>query len=630
MDIKKRSDETRMAIHSRQDILRKGLAAKRATQDTRRQFQRTATFIADQPDEQMEPEGYAADTGMNVFRNEMSDVANRFNRQGKRSTAETYRNIREARRKQGESRFRNSIDEKQGLESSYFEQKQGSPASRNGIKRDIQNTKDSIKPDTSIARNNIKQDTVITKNSIKWDGQSSKNSIKSDSQISVTGVKQGNRTVRNGTKRDIRSLEAGTKQDILTLPRKATLQNQMKEYSKTRLVNQKMTSTLKPGGILFRVSTAPNRAKVVAVRLKNSLKAIIQSTKALLNGAFAAGWLAVMLVVMVSMVGALANTPLGLFFSGGTSKVSMTSIIREINRDFETEIENLKAAYVYDELVMNGRKSIWKDVLTVYAVRTSMDNPSDTEQSQTVSMITEENKEILKEIFWTMNTISASTEVVTYAVDPESQGPGSDQMNAEPEYKEKTVLTIDILHLTAEQMAEIYEFTEEQKTAMEELGKDEYDELWTMLLYGTSGGYDDILQVAMSQLGNEGGEPYWSWWGYTSRVDWCAIFVSWCANECGYLEKDLFPKFQGVGTGLNWFKERGQFRDNMYEPMPGDIIFFDWADDGFDGLGDHVGIVERVGNGLVWTVEGNRTDSVSQGVYSLGSLVIIGYGVIID
>ena len=165
---------------------------------------------------------------------------------------------------------------------------------------------------------------------------------------------------------------------------------------------------------------------------------------------------------------------------------------------------------------------------------------------------------------------------------------------------------------------------------MAELGKDEYDELWTMLLYGTTGGYDDILQVAMSQLGNEGGEPYWSWWGYTGRVDWCAIFVSWCANECGLLEKDLCPKFQGVGTGLNWFKERGQFRDNMYEPMPGDIIFFDWADDGFDGLGDHVGIVERVENGLVWTVEGNRTDSVSQGVYSLGSLVIIGYGVIID
>ena len=628
MDIKKRSDETRMAIHTRQDILRKGLAAKRATQDTKRRLQRTATYIADQPDEQMEPEGYAADTGMNVFRNEMSDAVNRFNRQGKRSTAETYRNIREAKRKQGESRFRNPIDGKQGLESSYFDQKQGSPASRNGIKRDIQNPTDSIKLDTSIARNNIKQDTVIANSSIKWDGQSSKNSIKSDSQISITGVKQENRTIRNGVKRGIRPIEAGTKQDIRTFPRKATLQSQMKEYSKSRLVNQKLTATLKPGGMPFRVSSAPNRVKAVAVRLKNSLKAIIQSTKALLNGAFAAGWLAVMLVVMVSMVGALANTPLGLFFSGGTSRVSMTSVIREINRDFETEIENLKAAYVYDELVVNGRKSIWKDVLTVYAVRTSMDNPSDTEQPQTVSMITEENKEILKEIFWMMNTISASTEVVTYAVDSENQGPGSDQMNAEPEYKEKTVLTIDIQHLTAEQMAEIYEFTEEQKTAMEELGKDEYDELWTMLLYGTTGGYDDILQVAMSQLGNEGGEPYWSWWGYTGRVDWCAIFVSWCANECGLLEKDLCPKFQGVGTGLNWFKERGQFRDNMYEPMPGDIIFFDWADDGFDGLGDHVGIVERVENGMVWTVEGNRTDSVSQGVYSLGSVVIIGYGVI--
>ena len=66
----------------------------------------------------------------------------------------------------------------------------------------------------------------------------------------------------------------------------------------------------------------------------------------------------------------------------------------------------------------------------------------------------------------------------------------------------------------------------------------------------------------------------------------------------------------------------------MYEPMPGDIIFIDWAEDGFDGKGDHVGIVEKVENGIVWTIEGNRTDSVSQGVYGLQSDVIIGYGVI--
>ena len=125
-------------------------------------------------------------------------------------------------------------------------------------------------------------------------------------------------------------------------------------------------------------------------------------------------------------------------------------------------------------------------------------------------------------------------------------------------------------------------------------------------------------------------DPVFGWHMRHGRVEWCACFVSWCANECGYLEKDLFPKFQGVGTGLQWFKDRGQFRDPaMYEPMPGDIIFIDWADDGFDGLGDHVGIVEKVEGGCVWTVEGNRTDSVSQGVYGLQSEVIIGYGVVV-
>lgn len=117
--------------------------------------------------------------------------------------------------------------------------------------------------------------------------------------------------------------------------------------------------------------------------------------------------------------------------------------------------------------------------------------------------------------------------------------------------------------------------------------------------------------MALSQLGNVGGRPYWSWYGFESRVDWCACFVSWCANECGYLDTGVIPRFASCSIGLQWFRERGLWRDHSYEPRPGDLIFFDWddEDEGQDGAADHVGIVEKADGGIVYTVEGNSGDS---------------------
>ena len=106
--------------------------------------------------------------------------------------------------------------------------------------------------------------------------------------------------------------------------------------------------------------------------------------------------------------------------------------------------------------------------------------------------------------------------------------------------------------------------------------------------------------------------------------------MSWCANECGYIDAGVIPKFAGCTGGSNWFKDRGLWQDNNYEPHPGDLIFFDWDNKGSSGpqddLPDHVGIVERVENGIVYTVEGNSGDSCRQRSYSVGHYEIWGYG----
>lgn len=140
----------------------------------------------------------------------------------------------------------------------------------------------------------------------------------------------------------------------------------------------------------------------------------------------------------------------------------------------------------------------------------------------------------------------------------------------------------------------------------------------------TSGGNQAIVEVALTQLGNVGGEPYWSWYGFDSRVEWCACFVSWCAEQCGYLESGIIPKYSLCSDGVNWFRNNGQWQGRDYEPTAGNLIFFDWEG---DGTIDHTGIVEKSENGTVYTVEGNSGDECKQRSYPVGSSVIYGYGI---
>ena len=132
-----------------------------------------------------------------------------------------------------------------------------------------------------------------------------------------------------------------------------------------------------------------------------------------------------------------------------------------------------------------------------------------------------------------------------------------------------------------------------------------------------------MVAVAQTQLGNVGGEPYWRWWGLDYRVEWCAIFVSWCADQCGYLDAGVLPKMEGVRPYVDWFIARAQWQGRDYEPSPGDIIFFDWES---DGLADHIGIVEKVEHGLIYTIEGNSGDVCAERHYTLGATSVYGFG----
>lgn len=383
--------------------------------------------------------------------------------------------------------------------------------------------------------------------------------------------------------------------------------------------------------------TACATAKATAAGIKAAVKAttaavkaIIAGTKALIAAIAAGGWVAVVIILVICVIGLIVGSCFGIFFSGEDSGTGQTmrQAVQEINADYQSQIDTTRANLTYDELEMSGSRAVWPEVLAVYAVKATTD-PDD---PQEVATVDDSKKAILKDIFWRMNEISSRTESKTEEVITETDD-GHGNIVETATTVTRTYLYITVSHKTAEEMADNFNFTADQRKQLSELLDEENRRLWSAVLYGIYSGDDAIVKAALSQVGNAGGEPYWSWYGFNSRVEWCACFVSWCFNECGYLDTGTAPKFAGCVGGVEWFRSREQWADNTIEPAPGMIVFFDWNDPNGasgpqDGEADHVGIVEKCENGIVYTIEGNSGDSCRQNQYPVGYYEILGYGIL--
>ena len=297
----------------------------------------------------------------------------------------------------------------------------------------------------------------------------------------------------------------------------------------------------------------------------------------------------------------------------------MNQVISDLNTEFMNKITQIQKDNPYDEYDINSHRAEWKDVLAIYTVKLSNGN-----NEADVITLNDEKVNLLKEIFWEMNEISFSKEEESHE-EIRIGLTSTDRVTVT-----KVKLHITITGKTANEMADKYNFSQTQREQLLELTDNKYANMWSSVIYGSSVGSNDIVAVAASQIGNVGGQPYWSWYGYDSRVEWCACFVSWCANECGYIEAGIIPKFAGCQSeGVDWFRTCGLWKEKGFTPKPGDIIFFDWVDKETgvrNGQADHVGIVEKTENGRVYTIEGNSSDSCCRRDYDINSLDILGYG----
>lgn len=517
-----------------------------------------------------------------------------FDKAGRKGVETTKDNIHKA--KDGIDRFKEKRAKKAfEMQSEKFGGKAAKTAERTARQTGSKTVKTAEKSTTKT----IKQSASSAgKKTIKTVGKSGKTAAKS--------VKTAERTAKTAIKTTKQAAKAAQK----------TAQASAKAAQKAA---QAAKATAKAAVAAIKVAV---KATIAAV------KAIIAGVKALVAAIAAGGWVAVVVILVICLVALILGSVFGIFFSGedsGTGQTMQTAV-QEINAEYDNKLLEIKNGTTYDVLEMSGSRAVWKDVLSVYAVKTN----TDPDNPQEVATMDDSKKQLLSNIFWEMNEISSRTESVSETVITETDDGNGNIVQTETT-ETRTYLYITVTHKSAQEMASQYGFNQEQMDYLTELLKPENNSLWAAVLYGINYSDDQIVTVALTQIGNVGGQPYWSWYGFDSRVEWCACFVSWCANECGYIDTGVIPKYAGCVNGVQWFKDRGQWIDGSSEPVAGMIIFFDWDNRGSsgpqDGLSDHTGIVQKVENGIVYTVEGNSGDSVRINQYAVGHYEILGYGV---
>lgn len=490
---------------------------------------------------------------------------------------------------------------------------------------------------TEYAENNIRSAVEdVTKDTARGVKNTTKSAYKKGRELYRThkDIKQAKRSLDNGKK----AVKTTTKQTTKTLQHSVkttkktvkTAEQTSKAAIKTskaaaKTAQEAAKASAKAAKAAAQAAKAATKATIAAVKIAvkatvAAVKAIIAGVKALVAAIAAGGWVAVVIIIVICLV-ALLIACFGIFFSGedtGTG-ITMQTAVSEINTEYQAKIDEIKSSNTYNVVEISGLNPVWKDVMAVYAAKTSFDpdNP------QEVASMDESKKELLKTVFWDMNVISSSTASKTVSVPTETVD-GNGNITVTYTSVTKTYLYITITHKTPSEMATTYGFTSQQNEILTELLSDEFADLWSSVLYGISGGSKKIISVAVMQIGNSGGQPYWSWYGFGSRVEWCACFVSWCANECGYIDAGIIPKFASCDVGMTWFKDHSRWQSNTYTPREGDIIFFDWDSDGY---ANHVGIVEKVEDGKVHTIEGNSGDACKKLEYNSGDSRILGYGV---
>ena len=551
--------------------------------------------------EENSPTEYAADKFSHASGRIKDEGIHQFNKQGQKNVQTTKENIGRAKDKIAEFKTERAAKAAEQKRAREYAEQAGSQirhgtASRSSVPDvPVQNEA----PQTGASQ--LIKTRQQGKKTIKTTARNAEKTVKSTAKGTVKATEKGVKTAKATSKTAIKTTEQTAK----------TAQKAAKASAKA---TQKAAQTAKATAKATAEATkATVRATVAAV------KAIIAGTKALISALIAGGWVAIVIIFIVVLLGCAVS-----LFGGGSDSTSYTPVSAEVEA-YTPLIQKYAKKYGIPEYV---------ELIKAVMMQESGGKGSDPMQAAEGSF----NKKYPHE----PNGIKDPEYSIECGVQELKAALTSAEVES-PIDMERIKLALQGYNFGngyiswaksnygGYSYANAVEFSAMQANRLgwEKYGDTQYPaHVLRYYPYGrafTSGGNQAIVEVALTQLGNEGGQPYWSWYGFNGRVEWCACFVSWCADQCGYLESGIIPKFSLCSDGVNWFKGKGQWQDKNYEPQAGDIIFFDW---GNDGSIDHVGIVEKCENGTVYTVEGNSGDACKQRNYPVGSSSIYGYGVV--
>ena len=505
-----------------------------------------------------------------------------FDKAGRKGVQETKQNIQSA--KEGIQRFKQQRAEK----AMNAQKTQGRPTTVGSSSEQTQTS--------SVIRTLEKPEKMVKQ---------------SATSAGKKNIKLAGKEATKTTQRSVKTAEHTAKASI------KTSQQTAKAAQKTAQAKVKASQKAAQAAKKAAKATA-DTVKATAKATVAAVKAIIAGTKALVAAIAAGGWIAVLIIMIVVLFGAAVA-----MFGGGSDSNSYTPVSAEVEA-YEPIIQKYAKEYGIPEYV-----ELIKAVMMQESGGRGLDPMQAAEGSFNTKYPHEPNgiKDPEYSIQCGVQELKAAltSAEVESPIDMEHIKLALQGYNFGNGY-----ISWAKSKYGGYSYANAVEFSTQQA---QRLGWDSYGDtqypahVLRYYPYGrtfTAGGNQAIVEVALTQLGNQGGQPYWSWYGFNSRVEWCACFVSWCADQCGYIESGLVPKFAGCVDGANWFKSNGKWQDRTYEPKVGDIIFFDWEG---DGTTDHVGIVEKCENGTVYTVEGNSGDACKQRQYAVGSSNIYGYGI---
>ena len=537
---------------------------------------------------------YAADRISYAADRVKDEGIHQFNKQGQKAVKTTQENIGKAKDK--------ITDFKQSRAVKAAEQKAAQNMSeQHGLQiRHGAASRSSATDVSQTAKSQLIKTRQQGQKMIKTTARNAEKAVKVTAKGTVKTTEKGIKTAQATSKAAIKTTETSVK----------TAQAAAKASVKTA---QKAAQVAKATAKATAEATkATVRATIAAV------KAIIAGTKALISALIAGGWIAVVIILIVVLLGCAVS-----LFGGGSGSNAYTPVSAEVEA-YKPLIQKYAKQYGIPEYV-----ELIKAVMMQESGGRGLDPMQAAEGSFNTRYPHEPNgiQDPEYSIQCGVQELKAAliSAEVENPIDMERIKLALQGYNFGNGY-----ISWAKTNYGGYSYANAVEFStmQAQRLGWEKYGDTQYPaHVLRYYPYGrafTSGGNQAIVEVALTQLGNEGGQPYWSWYGFEGRVEWCACFVSWCADQCGYIESGIIPKFAGCVDGANWFKGNGQWQDRNYEPQAGNIIFFDWEG---DGETDHVGIVEKCENGVVYTVEGNSGDACRQKQYTVGSSSIYGYGV---